>query len=84
MPLDPGKPTILTFYIPFTYVVSQSGLPLEVQAPTARNEPFSLSYKEIERRIHGQMTAMFGAVAGIITNRWGHAYVVPQRGSISA
>ena len=30
------------------------------------------------------MTAMFGAIAGIITNRWGHAYVVPQRGSISA
>ena len=54
MPLDPGKPTILTFYIPFTYVVSQSGLPLEVQAPTARNEPFSLSYKEIERRIQGR------------------------------
>jgi hypothetical protein len=58
MPLDPGKPTILMFYIPFTYVVSQSGLPLEVQAPTARNELFSLSYKEIERRIRGQMTAM--------------------------
>ena len=92
MPLDPGKPTILTFYIPFTYAVSQSGLPLEVQAPTARNELFSLSYKEIERRIREQMTAMFGAygfdpkrdIAGVITNRWGHAYVVPQRGSISA
>ena len=88
MPLDPGKPTILTFYIPFTYVVSQSGLPLEVQAPTARNELFSLPYREIERRIRTQMTAMFGAygfdpkrdIAGVITNRWGHAYVVPQPG----
>ena len=88
MPLDPGKPTILTFYIPFTYAVSQSGMPLPLQALTARNELFSLSYREIERRIRRQMTDMFGAygfdpktdIAGIITNRWGHAYVVPQPG----
>ena len=88
MPLDPGKPTILTFYIPFTYAVSQSGMPLALQALTARNELFSMSYKEIERRIREQLTAMFGDygfdpkkdIAGIITNRWGHAYVVPQPG----
>ncbi len=88
MPLDPGKPTILTFYIPFTYAVSQSGMPLAVQALTARNELFSLSYKEIERRIRKQMADMFGAygfdpkadIAGLIANRWGHAYVVPQPG----
>jgi spermidine dehydrogenase len=88
MPLDPGKPTILTFYIPFTYAVSQSGMPLALQALTARNELFSMSYKEIERRIREQLTAMFGDygfdpkndIAGLITNRWGHAYVVPQPG----
>ena len=48
----------------------------------------ALSYAEIERRIREQMTAMFGDygfdadrdIAGIITNRWGHAYVTPQPG----
>jgi len=88
MPLDPGKPTILTFYIPFTFAVSQSGLPLAEQASKARNTLFSMPYREIERRIREQMTAMFGAygfdarrdIAGLITNRWGHAYVTPQPG----
>jgi spermidine dehydrogenase len=49
---------------------------------------FALSYAEIERRIREQMKMMFGDygfdanrdIAGIITNRWGHAYVVPQPG----
>jgi len=88
MPLDPGKPTILTFYIPFTYAVSQSGMPLAAQPLKARNELLSMSYKEIERKIRQQMAEMFGNygfdpkadIAGIITNRWGHAYVVPQPG----
>lgn len=88
MPLDPGKPTILTFYIPFTYAVSQSGMPLAMQAMMARNELYSLSFKEIERRIRKQLADMFGAygfdpardIAGIVANRWGHAYVVPQPG----
>jgi spermidine dehydrogenase len=87
-PLDPGKPTVLTFYIPFTYAVSQSGAPLALQALAARTELYSLSFKEIERRVRRQMADMFGAygfdperdVAGMITNRWGHAYVVPQPG----
>ncbi len=88
MPLDPGKPTMLTFYIPFTYAVSQTGLPLAQQAIAARNELFSMSYRTIERRIRKQLAMMFGDhgldpvkdIAGIIANRWGHAYVVPQPG----
>ena len=88
MPLDPAKPTMLTFYIPFTFAVSQSGLPLEQQSLVARNTLFSMSYAEIERKIREQLTTMFGDygfdakrdIAGIISNRWGHAYVVPQPG----
>jgi spermidine dehydrogenase len=88
MPLDPAKPTILTFYIPFTSAVSQSGLPLEQQSLVARNALLSMSYADIEGKIREQLTAMFGDygfdsnrdIAGIISNRWGHAYVVPQPG----
>jgi len=60
MPIDPGKPTILTFYIPFTSTVSQTGLSLPEQSLAARHALFALSYAEIERRIREQMTAMFG------------------------
>ena len=88
MPIDPGKPTILTFYIPFTSTVSQTGLSLPEQSLAARHALFALSYAEIERRIREQMTVMFGDygfdadrdIAGIITNRWGHAYIAPQPG----
>ena len=88
MPLDPAKPTMLTFYIPFTFAVSQSGMPLDQQAVGARNTLFSMSYRDIERKIREQLTAMFGDygfdakrdIAGVISNRWGHAYVVPQPG----
>ena len=88
MPLDPAKPTMLTFYIPFTSTVSQSGLPLEQQSLVARHALFSMSYAAIERKIREQMTMMFGDygfeanrdIAGIITNRWGHAYICPQPG----
>jgi len=88
MPLDPSKPTMLTFYIPFTSTVSQSGLTLEQQSLVARTALFSMSYAEIEHKIREQLTAMFGDygfdprrdIAGIISNRWGHAYVIPQPG----
>ena len=77
-----------TFYIPITFAVSQSGLPLEQQSLVARSTLFSMSYAEIERKIRDQLEMMFGDygfdskrdIAGIISNRWGHAYVVPQPG----
>jgi hypothetical protein len=59
MPLGPGKPTILTFYIPFTFAVSQSGMPLAEQASKARLELFSMAYRDIERRVrfgHSELT----------------------------
>ena len=46
------------------------------------------SFREYEERIREQFTEMFGSagfdarkdIAGIILNRWGHAYLSPQPG----
>jgi spermidine dehydrogenase len=83
-PLDPEQPTILTFYTPF----HRPGLPARVQATQGRAELLSTSYPEFERRIHAQMMRLFGGagfnpqrdVAGLILNRWGHAFSVPFPG----
>lgn len=83
-PLDPDQPTIMSFYTPFFY----PGLPVEAQVIRGRAELLSTSYSEYERRIRRQMMKLFGAsgfdpdrdVAGIILNRWGHAYSVPFTG----
>lgn len=87
-PLDPGKPTVLTFYTPFTQGITHSGLPIDQQAIAARTRLFSMPYAEIEQKITQQLTELFSPygfdaskdIAAIITNRWGHAYVVPQPG----
>jgi len=84
MPLDPNKPAVLQMYIPFPI----PGIPLAQQAVAARMQLFGMSYRDIEEAILGQLTKMFGPhgfdpardIAGIIANRWGHAYIVPQPG----
>ena len=84
MPLDPNKPTVLNMYIPFMV----PGLPLAQQATVARMKMFSLSFRDIELGIRNQMTKMFGSsgfdaerdIAGIVANRWGHAYTVAYPG----
>ena len=84
MPLDPNKPTVFTLYIPFPV----PGLPVEQQSVAARMALFSMSYRDIEKAIRAQLAKMFSPygfdpgrdIAGIIANRWGHAYVVPQPG----
>ncbi|MGH7699004.1 MAG: NAD(P)-binding protein [Gemmatimonadales bacterium] len=83
-PLDPEQPTILTFYTPF----HRPGLPLRAQATQGRVELLNTSYQEYERRIYAQMMKLFGSagfdprrdVAGLILNRWGHAFSVPFPG----
>ena len=74
----------LTFYVP----MHTPGLPLKAQVAKARAELFHTSYPEYERRILEQMNTLFASsgfnaerdVRGIILNRWGHAYVVPEPG----
>ena len=83
-PLDPDRPVVLTFYVPFYY----PGKDIADQGVMGRTELLSTGYAEYERQIKDQMTKLFGAagfnaekdIAGIVLNRWGHAYVDPQPG----
>ncbi|MBI5075829.1 MAG: NAD(P)-binding protein [Nitrospirae bacterium] len=83
-PLDPNKPALITFYVPFYY----PGLPLREQCIKGRTELLSTSFSDYEVMIREQMVKLFGKagfdpkkdIAGIILNRWGHAYVAPQPG----
>src|SRR5579872_805871 len=83
-PLDPEKPTVLTMYNPFPL----PGVPFPQQCTQARLQLFGMSYAQIETAVREQFTKLFAAsgfdaardIAGIITNRWGHAYVVDPPG----
>jgi spermidine dehydrogenase len=82
--LTPDDPIVLTFYIP---LLSPELAPT-AQGPAGRARLLSTSYAEFEQQIRRQMSEMFGAagfdaprdIAGIILNRWGHAYCAPQPG----
>ena len=83
-PLDPEAPTVLTFYVPFFY----PGRPAREQGTRGRLELVTTSFADYERQIRRQMTRLFESagfdarrdIAGIVLNRWGHAYVNPQPG----
>ncbi len=83
-PLDPNKPVVLTQYIPFLI----PGVDWPDQCTQARMMLFSMSYADIEAQVREQFTKMFGPygfddkrdIAGIITNRQGHAYFVGAPG----
>jgi len=83
-PLNPDQPIVLTFYVPF----STSGMPMKQQGILGRAEMLTTSFADYERQVREQMTLMFGDagfdpatdIAGIILNRWGHAYVAPGPG----
>ena len=83
-PFDPDKPTVMTFYVPF----NNPDYPPELQGLVGRAELLSKSYADYESEIVSQMTRMFAAsgfdaekdIAGIVLNRWGHAYISPQPG----
>ncbi len=83
-PLDPNKPTVLSFYTPF----HSPGLDPKAQVTLGRAELLSASYSAYEKKIIRQMVRLFRPagfdpavdVAGIILNRWGHAYSVPYPG----
>ncbi|MEX2524358.1 MAG: NAD(P)-binding protein [Gammaproteobacteria bacterium] len=80
MPLDPDKPIVLTMYNSFC----MPGLAPAQQTVAARMKLFSMSFADIERAVRDQFTKMFADygfnadrdIAGIVANRWGHAYVV--------
>jgi spermidine dehydrogenase len=80
----PDLPTVLTFFVDFT----KPGLPARTQGQLGRAELLSTPFADYERQVREQMTEMFAAsgfeakrdIAGIVMNRFGHAFVNPQPG----
>ena len=80
----PDSPTVLTIKILF----AQPGLPIGEQGSRGRTEMLGKSFAQYERELRQQLGDMFAQggfdprrdIAGIILNRWGHAYVNPQPG----
>ncbi|GAB5412845.1 MAG: NAD(P)/FAD-dependent oxidoreductase [Congregibacter sp.] len=83
-PFDPDKPVVMTFYVPFLH----PGYDTKTQGNLGRAELLGKSYAEFEREIREHMNTLFAPggfdarrdIAGIVLNRWGHAYVSPQPG----
>ncbi len=82
--INPDSPIVLSLKVLYSY----PGLSTEDQGNRGRVEMLSTSFLEYERLIRRQFTDMFGDsgfvvsrdIAGIILNRWGHAYLSPQPG----
>ncbi len=83
-PLTPNRPIVLTFYIPLLHPEVDPA----VQGTAGRAQLLSTPYAEFERQIREQLSEMFAAsgfdarrdIAGIVLNRWGHAYFAPAPG----
>lgn len=82
--IGPDSPTVLTIKVLF----AQPGLPIADQGAQGRAKLLGTSFAQYERALREQLTDMFAPggfdprrdIAGIILNRWGHAYVNPQPG----
>jgi spermidine dehydrogenase len=82
--MGPDSPTVLTLKCLYSY----PGLPTEDQGIRGRTEMIGTSFRQYEQQIREQFTEMFAHagfdakrdIAGIILNRWGHAYLNPQPG----
>ena len=82
--ISPDSPVVLPLKVLYSY----PGLPAGDQGNRGRGEMLSTPFIEYERRIRQQFTDMFARtgfdarrdIAGVILNRWGHAYLNPQPG----
>jgi spermidine dehydrogenase len=82
--IGPDSPVVLSLKVLYSY----PGLSTQEQGIRGRAELFSASFRDYERQIREQFTDMFAGagfdarrdIAGIILNRWGHAYLSPQPG----
>jgi spermidine dehydrogenase len=82
--IGPDSPVVLTIKVLYT----SPGKTAEQQGHMGRAEMVSTPFREYERQIRRQLTDMFAGtgfdagrdVAGIILNRWGHAYASPAPG----
>jgi spermidine dehydrogenase len=82
--IGPDSPVVLTIKV----LYSHPGHTAEDQGHLGRAEMISTPFAEYERQIRQQLTEMFARsgfdasrdIAGIILNRWGHAYASPAPG----
>jgi spermidine dehydrogenase len=82
--ISPDSPVVLPLKVLYSY----PGLPAADQGHRGREEMLATSFRDYERQIRQQFTDMFAQtgfdarrdIAGIILNRWGHAYLNPQPG----
>jgi len=82
--IGPDSPTVLTIKVLF----AQPGLSIAEQGAQGRAKLLGTSFAQYERALREQLADMFAPggfdprrdIAGIILNRWGHAYVNPQPG----
>lgn len=82
--IGPDSPVVLTLKV----VYSHPGHSTEEQGHMGRGEMISTPFREYERQIRQQLSEMFARtgfdasrdIAGIILNRWGHAYASPAPG----
>ena len=82
--LSAESPTVLTLKILF----ANPGKPLPEQINTGRYQMMTTPFSAYEKQLREQFASMFGGhgfdgrrdIAGIILNRWGHAYLTPQPG----
>jgi spermidine dehydrogenase len=82
--LGPDSPIVLNLKVLYSY----PGVPIADQGYRGRGELLSTSFTDCERQVRQQFTDMFAPsgfdakrdIAGIILNRWGHAYLNPQPG----
>jgi spermidine dehydrogenase len=82
--ISPDSPIVLSLKVLYSY----PGFPTEAQGHRGRGEMLSTSFRDYERQIRQLFTDMFAGsgfdaqrdIAGIVLNRWGHAYLSPQPG----
>jgi spermidine dehydrogenase len=82
--IGPDSPIVLSLKVLYSY----PGDSTENQGHRGRAEMIGTSFKDYEGQIRQQFDAMFAStgfdsardIAGIILNRWGHAYLSPQPG----
>jgi spermidine dehydrogenase len=80
----PDSPTVLTIKV----LYAKPGLPIGEQGSRGRAEMLGTSFAQYEHALREQLGDMLAPggfdprrdIAGIILNRWGHAYVNPQPG----
>lgn len=82
--MNPNQPIVITLKV----IYASPGLPTEEQGQRGRLALMSTSFRDYERQIRQQFEEMFARagfdprrdIAGVVLNRWGHAYVSPPPG----